>query len=393
MSRIPYMLDNSTENGMITFPFCPRPEQQWFLDWEGLQRQFSWLQVMDGVPQYPAYHAEGDVLIHTHLVVEAMVALNEWRNLPEEERSLLFASALLHDVGKPACTKIESDGLITSRGHSRRGEFMARRMLWLGEELAQPVPFAQREYIARLVRWHGLPLQFLNRAQPEKAVIEASQSIRMDHLALLAEADVRGRICADQAELLERVELFRLLCQEQHCYTEPRAFPSEYSRFVYFHSEQGYPDYEAYDDTRFEVVLLAGLPGVGKDSWLQHKYADWPVISLDSIRRELGVTAEDNQGHVIQLARERAREYMRKNQSFVWNGTNVTRLLRRQLIDFFISYGARTHIVYLQAPYDVILKRNSERHASVPSSVISKLAGKLEVPDITEAHQVEWITT
>ncbi|GER86917.1 hypothetical protein KDW_10790 [Dictyobacter vulcani] len=393
MSHTPYMLDSNAKNDMVSFPFCPVAEQGWRLDWEAIQQQFSWIQAMDGVPQYPAYHAEGDVLIHTHMVTEALVALDEWRALPAQERSLLFASALLHDVGKPACTKIESDGLITSRGHSRRGEFIARRILWLGEELQQPLPFAQREYIARLVRWHGLPLQFLNRSQPEKAVIEASQNIRMDHLALLAEADVRGRICTDQEELLERVELFRLLCQEQNCYTEPRAFPSAHSRFVYLHSEHGSPDYAAYDDTRFEVILLAGLPGVGKDSWLQQNYAGWPVISLDAIRRELKITAEDNQGQVVQLARERAREYMRKNHSFVWNGTNVTRLLRRQQIDFFISYGARTHIVYLHAPYNVILKRNSERSANVPLSVITKLAGKLEVPDITEAHQVEWITT
>ncbi|GCE17626.1 AAA family ATPase [Dictyobacter kobayashii] len=373
------------------FPLCPQPTQQWSLDWEALQRQFSWLRAMAGVPQYPAYHAEGDVLIHTHMVTAALVQHEQWRSLPADERQLLFAAALLHDVGKPACTKIEPDGMISSRGHARRGEFIARRLLWTAVELDKPVPFAQREYLARLVRLHGLPLQFLNRANPEKSITEASQNVRLDHLALLAEADVLGRICTDQAELLERVELFRVLSQEQQCYTAPRAFASDYSRFIYLHSEQGYADYEAYDDTIFEVVMLAGLPGAGKDSWIQRHYPSWPVVSLDGIRKELKITALDNQGHVVQLARERAREYMRQGQSFVWNATNTTHLLRRQLIDFFISYKARVHIVYLEAPYDVIIKRNHERSASVPVAVIDKLLNKLEIPDITEAHQVDWI--
>ncbi|GCF10684.1 AAA family ATPase [Dictyobacter arantiisoli] len=374
-----------------SFPFCPDPAQGWKLDWEGVQQQFSWIRAMDGVPQYPAYHAEGNVLIHTHMVADALTQLAEWRALPAMERTILFASALLHDVAKPVCTKIEPDGMISSRGHARRGEFIARRILWTGTELAAPVPFIAREYIARLVRWHGLPLQFLNRAHPEKAVIEASQSIRMDHLALLSEADVRGRICADQAELLERVELFRLLCQEQQCYDAPYAFATPYSRFVYLHDEKGDPNYQAYDDTQSEVILMAGLPGAGKDIWLQNHGPDWPVISLDGIRKELKVTATDDQGHVVQLARERAREYMRQERSFVWNATNTTRMLRRQLIDFFISYGNRTHIVYIDTPYNVLLQRNNERHANLPEEIIEKLVDKLEVPDITEAHQVEWI--
>ena len=198
------------------------------------------------------------------MVVDELVQHSQWRSLPDEERKILFASALLHDVGKPACTKIELDGMISSRGHARRGEFIARRVLWKGDELPAPVPFTQREYIARLVRWHGLPLQFLNRNDPEKAVIEASQSIRMDHLALLSEADVRGRICAVQAALLERIELFRLFCQEQNCYTSAYPFSTPYSRFVYLRSEQGDPNYVAYDSTSFEVILTFWPTRIGE---------------------------------------------------------------------------------------------------------------------------------
>jgi len=373
-----------------TFPGCPVAvtEQP---DWSTLQKRFSWLRAMDGVPQSPVYHAEGDVLIHTRMVTEAMLALDEWSARTPEERQVLYASAMLHDIGKPACTVIDANQQISSRGHARKGEKMVRRLLWLGEELPSATPFALREQIARLVRLHGLPLQFLDKPDPVRAVIEASQLVQLDQVALLAEADVRGRICADQQELMDRVALFRDFCQEQECYTAPRAFASDYSRFAYVQSERGDPDYAAYDDTHFEVVVLAGLPGVGKDTWIRANLPDWPVISLDNVRRAMGVSPTDDQGQVVQAAREKARELLRQQRSFVWNATNITRMVRQRTIDLALAYHARTRLIYLEAPFSEILKRNHERAYEVPEPVIYRMLDRLEMPDSSEAHRVEYI--
>jgi len=95
----------------------------------------------------------------------------------------------------------------------------------------------------------------------------------------------------------------------------------------------------------------------------------------------------------VQLAKERAREFMHRQLSFAWNATNVTKLLRAPLIDFFVAYGGRVRIVYLKASFDVIVSRNRERRESVPEQVLDRLLDKLEVPDLTEAHTVEWITS
>ena len=378
--------------GAWQFPGVPQPPE-WRVEWQALDRRFGWLRAMAGVPQEPEYHAEGDVAVHTRMVAEALAGLDDWRALPAAERFTLFAAALLHDVAKPACTVVEADGRITSKGHARQGERMARELLWAGDDVLVPPPLAARETIAKLVRYHGLPLWLLEKASPERAVIEASQMVRLDKLALLSEVDVRGRKCADQAELLGRIDLFREFCQEQRCYTSPRAFANAQSRFAYFRSEVRDPDYAAYDETRFEVVLMAGLPGVGKDTWVRQHLAGWPVISLDHLRQELAVTPRESQGPVIQAARARAREFLRARQPFVWNATNITRLLRRQLIDFFASYHARVRVVYLDAPLDVILSRNAARSNRVPEQVIRQMLRKLEVPNLTEAHAVEWVET
>jgi predicted kinase len=377
-------------NTLWPFPFCPSPPD-YSLDWEVIEAQFDWIRAMAGVRQEPEYHAEGDVLVHTRMVTEALIASDEWRALPEQERHTLFAAALMHDRAKPLCTQVEPDGSITSRGHARLGEARAREELARAVDIPLPPPLRVRESIARLVRYHGLPLWFLNGPDPQRAVIEAGQSIPADHVALLAEADVRGRICADQAELLDRVALFREFSRENGCLTAPRRFASGHSRFVYFRRSEASPDHEAYDDTRFEVILMSGLPGAGKDTWIQAHLPEWPVVSLDRIRRELDVEPTDDQAPVIEAATERARAMLRRQQPFIWNATNVTRMIRRRLIDLFASYHARIRIIYVEAPWNAIVSRNRHRERGVPESVLLNLLRKLEVPGLTEAHSVQWI--
>lgn len=346
---------------------------------------------MDGVPQEPKFHAEGDVLTHTRMVAEALAGLDEWRALAEPDRMTLFAGALLHDVAKPVCTRIAADGRVTSPRHAQVGGTMARALLWAGDGLDTPPPFPVRETVSRLVQHHGLPLWFFEKPDLARAVIAASQSVRLDWVALLAEADVRGRICGDHQDLLDRIALFRAFCEESRCYRNAREFASDHSRFVYFHRPSADPDYAAFDDTVCEVILMVGLPGAGKDTWIREHRADWPVISLDQLRRELHITPTGDQGKVVWAAKERAREHLRRNESFVWNATNVSHSIRAPLIKLFVSYHARVRIVYLDANRDVLLQRNAARAQPVPEPVIEKLARKLDVPDLTEAHQVEWI--
>jgi len=371
-----------------TFPCCPAPPA-WSVDWKAILATHLWLRSLDGVPQSPVHHAEGDVLIHTHLVAEAIAALPAWRALPDTERSMLFAAALLHDIGKPDCTQVEPDGHISSRGHARVGAVITRRRLWNAEGLGVETPFAVRETITALVRLHGLPLWFLEREDIDRALFTASYRARLDRVALLAEADARGRTCEDKADLLDRIDLFRDTCREHGCLDQPRAFPNDQSRIRYFRGLQKEPDYAAHDDTWGEVLLLSGLPGAGKDTWLRETHPDLPVVSLDAIRRDREIDPTDTQGGVVRAAKEQARVHLRARRSFAWNATNLTRRLRDPLIDLFLRYGASVRIVYVDAPLDSILQRNRERTKPVPAGVIHKLAGLFELPDLTEAHRVE----
>ncbi len=373
-----------------TFPHCPVPPS-WTLDWPAIQECFAWVRAMSGCPQNPIFHAEGDVLIHTRMVVEALVASKMWRGLDMQDRSILFAAALLHDVAKPACTIVDDDGSVTSRGHARRGARLARTILYMGGGIMESPPIGAREAIVNLVLHHGLPLWVLDDPDPQRSVIRASIRVRCDWLAIIAEADARGRNCPDGAELLERIALFSVVCQENQCADKPYPFASDVSRFLYFRTTPRDPTYHAFDETRSTGVMLAGLPASGKDHWIHTHQPNCPVVSLDALRISLKIAPDDDQGQVIAAARESARLYLRDGRSFVWNATNTTRALRERLIDMFAAYGARVRLVYLEAPFPVLIQRNCSRPRRVPENVLRRLATHLDVPDLTEAHHVEWV--
>ncbi len=364
--------------------FTPTPPD-WQVDWTAIDDALPAVRVLRGCPQNPRYHAEGDVWIHTRMVCEALAALPAFRALPEADRDVVFWGAILHDVGKPACTRHRSDGRITSHGHASRGARMARALLWQGG-----MPFDAREQIVHLVRDHGLPLWAIDRADARRVIVLASQVTRCDHLALLAEADVRGRHAGDLASLLERVEIFEALCREYRCWSEPRAFASPHARFLYARRQWPHIDFAPHEDPRSDVVLTSGLPAAGKDHWLREHLADRPIISLDAIRDELGIDATDNQGRVIQEARRRAREHLRRGAPFAWNATNLSHRLRDACVGLFADYQAQTRIVYVEVSRERLHAQNRSRPDRVPDRVLERLLRRWEVPEPFEGHRVEY---
>lgn len=354
--------------------------------WADLRINHSWVRDMEGVPQDPRHHAEGDVAIHTQMVLDALVRLPEWNELDAVAREILWTAALMHDIEKRSTTFTEPDGSIVSPGHAKRGAMTTRQLLFTEFN----VPFYIREQIVALVRYHGLPLWLMHKPDPLKALLEAGFAVNTQWLTLLAKADMLGRICEDQRGMLDRIDFFEAYCLEQGGYGRARSFASDAGRFNYFHKEDVSPDYVPFEHKTCEVILMAGLPGMGKDHYVRQHYKDLPVISLDEIRMKHKLKPDDKSanGWVAQQAKEQARVHLRAKQSFVWNATNITRQMRSQLIDLFTDYGAYVTIVYVEQPFMQWLAQNRMREAAVPLSVLNKLLLKLEVPLITESHKV-----
>jgi predicted kinase len=354
--------------------------EQGRVNWTLLEN-LSWVAPLRTCPQEPEHHAEGDVWTHTRMVIEALLAHPAFAGLSEREQSILFHAALLHDVAKPQCTLIE-DGKISSPRHAKIGEKVAREILWDCE-------LEFREEVCALVRLHGLPLWIMDKPDPVRAAILASWRVRNELIYLLAQADVLGRISATRDELLYRTEIFKELCLDNDCFAQEAKWFDAHSRYRYFWSEETYP-VEIFDDTVFEVIMLAGVAGSGKDTYYQQHYAQLPIVSLDDIRTELKIRPDDRdgQGKVAQVAYERAKEFCRRKQSFVWNSTNLTSELRARLHNALRVYNPRFTLVYLETSWQNIYSRRKDY---IKSSILERMIGQLDMPLRGEGFEVRWV--
>lgn len=370
------------------------------IDWDSiaLSSLGFFFPAMIRTPQDPEFHGEGDVYTHTCMVCESLLADPEFYTLSDVQKVGLFSAAVLHDIGKANTTRIE-DGKLVSPNHAVIGSLMAREYLWLKFGQCGGMEQIQlRELICALIRYHTLPVHLLDQKNSEQKARELAELGEMipdfswKLLCMLSKADMRGRISPDIAEQMVKIELCQEVCREAGCFDGPYHFLDPYTKHAYLSGRNVMPDQSLYDDTWGEVIMMSGLPGTGKDTWIRDHVPEYPVVSLDDIRKELDVLPTDNQGIVIQKAKELAKAYLRNHQPFVLNATNVTKEIRQKYINLFERYGARVRIVYLETDWNTQLQRNSSRAAEVPLEAIGKMLRKTVLPLPEEAQTVEWIS-
>lgn len=358
----------------------------------------SVLSGLAGVRQNPVYHGEGDALCHTRLVMEALEKLPGFPALDEEAREMMRLAAALHDLGKKTCTRLE-EGQWVSPHHSAVGAAMARELLmtrwgWCGS----PEAIERREALCALVRWHMRPTHLLGFEEPDRALRqmaamgELTPDFSMERLAMLAEADQRGRLCADQKEQLDSVALFNELAREEGCWRRPFLYPDAVSRYADLSGRNVMPGQQVYDSAWGTVVMLSGLPGTGKDTYRAAHFAAWPMVSLDETRRALGASPTGDQGAVIQRAQEEARALLRRKEPFVFNATNLSAMLRGKWIRLFHQYGAKVKIIYLETAWAERERRNFSRSEAVPEAAVSNMLRGMTLPALTEAEEVLWVS-
>ncbi len=354
------------------------------LAWAAVQ---PWAEPMRRCQQDAEWHAEGDVWTHTGMVFDQVTRLEGYADLSRMEQVILLFVALLHDAGKPDTTVLDPEtGRTRSPRHSMVGAAMAREIL-----RALKFDLQTREHIVNLVRYHGRPPYLLEKTEPELEVVKLSCLLSNKLLYLFALADTRGRHTKEMSRPEDTLHLWRDTATELGCFTQMYPFANEQARFLFHRGELTSLHYTPHVDYRCTVTLMSGLPGAGKDTWLARERPDLPVVSLDAVREEMDVEATDNQGTVIQAAREQCREHLRVHRDFAFNATSITAPLRKRWIDLFADYGARVEIIYLEPELSTILRQNKQRQKDVPESVIRHLSEKVEIPTLAEAHAVQWI--
>ncbi|MFO0687556.1 MAG: HD domain-containing protein [Myxococcota bacterium] len=169
----------------------PRPSRAFaWLAQIGRLDVFAPIAALVGVEQDPVWHPEGDVFVHTLLVVDCARHLAEGLEQAEAERLLL--AALCHDLGKPRTTT-RTDGRIRSIAHEAESARVTRA--WLG---GLRLPERLVLEVATLVEHHLAPPQLVKggagpRAYRRLARKLAAADLSLVELERLARADQLGR--------------------------------------------------------------------------------------------------------------------------------------------------------------------------------------------------------
>ena len=172
-----------------------RPEMQEF--------PFVYLRRLEDVEQSPVHHPEGNVWIHTLLVVD-QAALR--KNRSGDPRTFMWA-ALLHDIGKAVTTRLRK-GKITAYDHDKAGGKLAVEFL---EACGQEEEFIRA--VTALVRWHMQALFVIN-SLPFAEIDEMKKHVSVREVALLALRDRLGRaVDIDAAKEEENIRLFMERCE------------------------------------------------------------------------------------------------------------------------------------------------------------------------------------
>lgn len=322
------------------------------------------------------WHQEKNMLEHTKMVCDKMREYaNSDPHLYGDLRLILMLSAMFHDLGKCRCQNSE-DGRLLSNGHPLISEKLCRLHLW-------DLEVVDRERICEIVRWHDLYCSSDISDRKLKTKIGQLSMwlfVHTDMLFKMFLADDHGSLKPVELEggaqkMVNRIES---LLKTEKFHTIPNSKGKGISK-------------------EFEIYVMCGLPGSGKSTWCSENLKGLPVISRDTIREELGMTEKgvkfmgtpEQEDLVSKISDERALEYCKAGQSFVYDNMNSRERYRRSFYDKVKKFKPIMRYVYLEVTDLSVLEARRPEIASKGPVVYKTMIEKMEFPRPDEYDTIE----
>jgi hypothetical protein len=335
--------------------------------------------------QDPVYHAEGSVWTHTVRVLEEVKKISS----PSEMETMAVA-AILHDIAKPGTREEyfdESMGRVrvSHKHHAKLGAIDAWNIMWkLG------LPLQMRLDVYAIILWHQKVFHtfYKKKEKMEEEFVRFSIIGNWDQLIRFALADTRGRDNVNNDDTEDTLAALTEAVKEFGVFDYSYPFETPNHRITALESKNRF--YVPIDPPGGVMHIMSGPPGSGKDTFIE-KNLPYPVVSLDSVRGELGIKPDGNQGRVIQEAQKRVKEYLAAKETFVLNITGLRKETRDKWTTLARDYHAFISFHCMNTPYDKAVIQNTNRKDSVPQNAWDKMVSKWEPVTLEEGHFVEWV--
>jgi len=372
-------LKNLFKIGMKTFP----KDTSWMLN-DDLSvnvknvrrcREFA---VLKETNQNRIFHNEGNVWNHTMLVCKEMhkIINDELSHLSNRDKRVLMIAALCHDLGKATTTYFDkNEKQWHCKNHGFEGEKITRDLLFDEPDIWF------REEVCWLVRWHMSFHYLLQKGHKERydELTRLAQGIStIQKLLWLNVADSLGSKSEHNSEeLVEyRFNEIKDLAVANDCYTK---------RYKQFNSKGS-----------FNMYLMIGVPGCGKDTYIENMLPTLENISRDDIREIIAygdvkgrklLLENSEEKNVTDIVNSRIKKCCEEKRSFVINQTNMKKKYRTELKETVLKYGKPNIIyVYIEAPsLDECKKR---RGNGKWDGIIDRMWKSFEFPDKSECDNL-----
>lgn len=377
---------------------------------------FPYLDLLKVTEQDPEWHGEGDVHIHTGMVLDELYMLlqKEAAYIQGERRQALILGVLFHDIAKPVCTRrrdINGIERVVSPQHESVGRsYLAYKLMGLG------LSYTVVDWVLGLVGEHHIPKRLVVNDAGEGEYLALSRRADCELLYFLERADMSGRYCPDKRKQLEYLAVFKLFCLEyrvwwpeanayQHWQNVLRRalvdFDVDTQDLIYGNAirdkesglitmpEEALAKSYRYRNQHAQLVIMCGPSGSGKTRWIKKNLPDYHVVSLDDIRQALSGdrTNQKIQGQVLQEAKLRLKRHLASHHKVVWDATGLRKDFRTQVCDFGYAYQALVTLVVFQQPESMFFEGNRHREYAVPEAVLSQQIKSMEWPTRDEAHR------
>ena len=366
--------DIINENGVMWDKVCKIPE----------------FAALEETPQSTRWHQEGNVLIHTKLAVMNMLRALSWvKTLDKSYYLTMMAAALCHDLGKAVTTRWDDEkNDYVCHHHGYEGEKIVRR-LFFDEDIRI------REKVCYMVRWHMTMHHLLEKTEDEqrKTYTRLSYGL-MDLWSLytLGKTDALSSIneeSLDRCFIDDKFNKMYSVVLDFICSKFNKVFKLDVDDKLSYLNNVNSP---ADDPRSFNVTLMIGVAGAGKDTWISEHLPDDIMLSRDNIRTEIGIKGEkpfgtkEQEKEVTKIFNERLLECCKNHKNVVINNTNLLRKYRSEFVKTVLPFNPSITFVYVE-PNEMgdCAKR---RDGQIKKEIVDGMWDRLDFPDNSECDKL-----